>query len=351
MAYQDDSDDEGFMCFGCGRNPFKCACADTTLRGNIPLPAPVPVAEIKPPVLAALHSPAMEPMKRSPVRRAAVKCHDEDTDSESESDSEGLTQPYCPSMTQWASVSSLDEPDTEEETLAEEPNNYGDNDPESDEDFAPETVVPPVAESIVPPVASWPPTASSSAPDDFKKRKRVSQNTVEEVKAKIRASIVQHGPVSFEEILVLNTDALTDLYGKPTAGRLVVKNFLSNRKMGWLKFDGEKYSYDPAGVDERPVVTKDTIVELSKGGAVCYSLYPTACAYLEHLKPHLKKKTAACSLHAALRQNNGKNGRVYEFVADAVKTMPAAAPLFTNLQQFIDFFNPSPAVDWQWNLI
>jgi hypothetical protein len=64
--------------------------------------------------------------------------------------------------------------------------------------------------------------------------------------------------------------------------------------MGWLKFDGDKYSYDPTGVDERPVVTKDTIVELSKGEEVCYSLYPMACAYLEHLKPHLKKKTAAC---------------------------------------------------------
>jgi hypothetical protein len=240
-------------------------------------------------------------------------------------------------------MASFDEPDTEEETLAEEPDHYGGNDPESDEDFAPPD------EIIVPPVAIWPPAPSSG--DDFKKRKRVSQNTVEEVKAKVKASIVQHGPVSFDEILVLNADALSDLYGKPAAGRLMVRNYLSTRKMGWLKFDGEKYSYDPAGVDERPVVTKDTIVELTKGGAVCYSLYPMACVYLEHLNPHLKKKTAACSLHAALRQNNGKNGRVYEFVADAVNTMPAAAPLFTNLQQFIDFFNPSPAVDWQCHLI
>ena len=363
MAYQNDSDDEGFMCFGCGLNPFKCGCADTSLRGNVPLP----VAEIKPPVFAPLQVAAMGPINYSPVRRGAVKCHDEETESESESDSEGLTQPYYPAN---QGVAAIEEPDTEEEPMADEPDNYGGND--SDEDFAPpaaetvappaaeivappaaEIVAPPAAETVVPPAASWPPAASSSSatPDDFKKRKRVSQNTVEEVKAKIKGSIVQHGPVSFDEILAINADALSDLYGKPAAGRLVVRNYLSNRKMGWLKFDGEKYSYDPAGVDERPVVTKETIVELSKDGTACYSLYPAACAYLEHLKPHLKKKTAACSLHAALRQNNGKNGRVYEFVADAVKTVPAGASLFTTLQQFIDFFNPSPAVDWQWKLI
>ena len=337
MAYQDDSDDEVFMCFGCGRNPFKCGCANSSLRGNVSLP--VPVVEIKPPVFEPLQVATMGPLKSSPLRRGVVKCHDEETDSESDSEEEGLTQPYYPAN---QGVAATDEPDTEEEPMADEPDNYGGNDPDSDEDFAP-----PAAEIVTPPAASWPPaaSASSSAPDDFKKRKRVSQNTVEEVKGKIRASIVQHGPVSFEEILVLNNDALTDLYGKPAAGRLVVRNFLSNRKMGWLKFVDEKYSYDPAGVDERPVVTKDTIVELSKDGRVCYSLYPTACAYLEHLKPHLKKKTAACSLHAALRQNNGKNGRVYEFVADAVKTMPASAPLFTNFQQIVDFFQP-PAVAW-----
>ena len=120
MAYQNDSDDDGFMCFGCLGNPFKCGCADTSLRGNIPLP--VPVVEIKPPVLAPLQVATMGPLKCSPVRRGAVKCHDEESDSESEEEEEeedeGLTQPYYPTN---QGVAAIEEPDTEEEPMAYEP--------------------------------------------------------------------------------------------------------------------------------------------------------------------------------------------------------------------------------------
>jgi hypothetical protein len=186
-------------------------------------------------------------------------------------------------------------------------------------------------------------TLQLSAPKKKTKAKvafeRVSQKKIEALKVRVKEVIVLHGPLTFDAIVQRLRRSVLHLYKPVSKFNTVLRNFLANTKMGWLTFNGSMYGYDPLGVDRRPAITKDTVVQLTKDDKVCCATYNVTTTYFESLKPKLKPKTAKCALHAALRRNNGRNGFVYDFHVDAVPSAPAGTAMLHSAQDLVEFFS------------
>ena len=165
---------------------------------------------------------------------------------------------------------------------------------------------------------------------------RVSQIKLDVLKEKA-LQLLSKGPLTFPEIMKKLDSSVKTVYKKVSKFTVPLRNFLRNTKLGRISFDGSKYSYHADGVDLRPKISKDTLVELVKSGKTCYTTYGVAANYFDFIRG----KKVKCVLHAALRRNNGRNGRLYDFVADVVSAVPEGVSIKSKVFEIVTFFDAS----------
>ena len=315
------SDDEmTMMCFTCYGDSNRCSCASKAMRGNIPYEPPV-------------------------VKEQEPLLSEDATETTYDPDEEPPTQLEEP-LTQ-----KMDEPEEEPPTQLEEPPTNMDDEvltqlddevlTQLDDEPSQNDVLAQLDQTPVQaPKAKAKAKAKAKTMGSVKPKGRKPQKALDLLKLTIKEMVKEHGPVTFGDLLQLVRSDMTKIYGKKLAsGKLVVRNFLANRRMKWLVVDRDgAYSFDPNGGDERPTISAETWVELLKEDKVCYAQYAVAYRYFELLRPHLKKNTAKCALHAALRQNNGQGGRVYGFIVDALPKIPTGGKVKKSAQALEEFF-------------
>ena len=286
MAVVED-DEIVYICFSCSGD-YSCTCLNN-MRGNVPLP------------LDFISLPAK-------IIRKSTVLYEEDTTSESDPEE---------SYIQNKSIKTEDEGLTQE--LPQE---------------VPQLTV--LTKRLYSRSKKQKKVQHKAAVGKTKPCIRVSQIKLDVLKEKA-LQLLTEGPLTFVELMEKLDSSVKTIYKKTSKFAVPLRNFLANTKFGCISFDGLKYSYNSDGVDLRPKITKHTLVELVKSGKTCYTTYGAAANYFEFIRG----KKVKCVLHAALRRNNGRNGRLYDFVADVVSAVPEGVSIKSKVFEIVTFFDAS----------
>jgi len=319
METDSDSDIEKYMmCFSCGGN-YTCACADKTMRGNLELSLPRLVGIVSDPL---------------PV--------EDEVDTSSEADPEECNLPSNVTMALAApgTAGDLLEDKSEGETESVSPVQEHQYDDDEGLTQAVNKAVSVKRRCRTQGSGAAPRKPASRKVARSEPAERVPQKKVDQLKEKVLQLLISKGPLSFANIMKHLDKSIKTVYSKASKFALPLRNFLANSKLGKIVVEGDTYAYNAEGVDLRPVVSKDTIVELVKGVKKCYATYKVVTDYFEFITEpkKLKANTAKCALHAALRRNNGRNGHVYGFVVDAVPAVPNGGSMLQKKFDLVTYF-------------
>ena len=142
-------------------------------------------------------------------------------------------------------------------------------------------------------------------------KKRVPQKKIEEMKIAALRFLSEKGPSDLDEIMQGLHANIVDVYESDDFralrnARLVLLHFLDNKLDTRIGYDNSKYFFVEGSVDRRPSVQR-------KRAVVCIVDDSGLDQKMAHDEAVLFFKTKdekfnPCSLHMALRQNNGKKG-------------------------------------------